>query len=110
MTILAWTEQATGALIASGHWNDYLIAHDDRHVVLTRWAAGVSFPVAATQAALHVIQLSGAYDVVPEVIAGVVAHLKLIAQQYEDGLSIESVYPAWRIGPFPEIPSRRTGD
>jgi hypothetical protein len=102
---LDWTERAPGgALVAHGEAWTYLIAHNDRNAVLTRYGTSYSGPGragreqdaarVAREAALYAIQLGGAWDTVPEAVAGVVVHLQESAQAYESGLDVTG-QPAW---------------
>jgi hypothetical protein len=93
MTALLWSQVpgSTGELADGENWT-YLVAHDSRTVVLTRWHDSSGDYVAARDAALYAIKLGGVY---PETIAGIIAHLHDMAQEYEDGKDL-ALYPAWR--------------
>lgn len=100
MTALHWTEIGRDILEAHGTDWTYLVIRDDRTVVLTRFEAVPDFIEVARQAALHAIQIRGAYEVVPETAVSVAARLKQDAQQYESGLDLS--WPAWQHGRQPE--------
>lgn len=106
MTRLDWKSVPGGELAEGTDWV-YLIAKDERIVVLTRWEPRrddhheLSWPPSdaevARQAALHAIQLGGAYGSFPDAATAVSSHLKQAAQAYESGLDVTG-YPAWRHG------------
>jgi len=100
MTTLNWMDDPGGWSVAHGTDWTYLIAVDDRNVVLTRWEHDDVVVSAARQAALYAIQLGGAYDAVPSAAEGVTGHLKQAAQAYESGLDVPG-HPAWRHGHQP---------
>jgi hypothetical protein len=103
---LQWHESAPGTLEARGG-NDqvYLIAWDDRSILLTRYRTEYHGPgragrerdalSVARQAAVNAISLDGAYDVAPDARDKVIGHMKQRAGEYEAGGSI-SDHPAWR--------------
>lgn len=97
MTALNWDIQQMpgGTLAAHGEDWTYLIMHDDRAVVMTRFHQGPDYREVAAQAARYAIQIGGAYDEVPEAAAGVIAHMKRAAQVYESGGDVTG-QPAWR--------------
>jgi len=106
MTALQWDQlRDRGPEIASGDSWTYLVAADDRNVVLTRYVTEYHGPGrhgreadaadVARQAALYAIQIGGAYEAVPEAAAGVTWHLKHAAQAYESGGDVTG-QPAWR--------------
>jgi phosphatidylserine decarboxylase len=103
MAELEWTGQileGRGSLLARGADCVYLITGNERIVVLTRWRGGDGPVSVARQAALNAIQIGGAWDAVPEAVAGVIGHLKQAAQQYESGLDVTG-QPAWWHGHNP---------
>lgn len=102
---LEWIEQSPGGwYLARGSVEDYLIAQDDRGIVLARYASEAAGPViAARQAALTAIRLDGAYDAVPETARAIIGYLQQAAQAYESGTSSGrftfsgiAAHPAWR--------------
>jgi hypothetical protein len=86
--------------LASGDSWTYLAARDDRTAVLTRWGSGLTRADVARQAALYAVQIGGAYDVVPEAVAAVLAHLRDAAQAFESRLDVTG-QPAWHHGYIP---------
>jgi hypothetical protein len=95
---LEWNQMpdGTGELASGDDWV-YLIAADDRAMVLTRWEvapAGLSRSGVARQAALFAIRIGGAFDAVPEAGAALAAHMRDTAQQYESGIDVTG-QPAW---------------
>ena len=99
MTGLQWTPLDGGSELSSGQDWVYLITRDAGRLVLTRWEPEpnqLGWEV-ARQAALHAIQLGGAWDVVPETTVAIIAHMKDMAQQYESGLDVIG-QPAWAHG------------
>jgi hypothetical protein len=97
MTALEWVRGPGGSseLAAGDDWT-YLITHDDRGMVLTRWEgyADISDADVARQAALYAIRIDGALEVVPEAAIALAAHMRSAAQQYESGLDVTG-QPAW---------------
>jgi hypothetical protein len=114
MTALEWVCGPGGSseLAAGDDWT-YLIAHDDRAMVLTRWEgyADMSDADVARQAALFAIRIGGAFDAVPEAGAALAAHMRDTAQQYESGIDVTG-QPAWWHGysPAQEQQERRHGN
>jgi hypothetical protein len=80
--------------IAVGTDETYLIAADDRHVVLTRFTTGAGQVPETTQAALNAILLA---NPLPDAEAVTRQHMRRVAQQFEDGQDLDG-QPAWQHG------------
>jgi hypothetical protein len=100
---LNWIQVPGGQLASGDSWT-YLAARDDRTAVLTRWDSGLTRADVARQAALHAVQIGGAYDAVPEAAAAVLAHLRDAAQAFESGLDVTG-QTAWHHGYVPPCDS-----
>jgi hypothetical protein len=99
---LTWVQPRPGMHVAAGRRGVHLIIERGRGITLTRYGSrpgdgqlpAGGFAV-ATEAALNALTIDGAFEVVPEAAAAVIARLKKTAQDYEDGRVPATSNPAW---------------